>query len=186
MIPLAQSKPVAAPTARSAGFTLVELLTALVILAILLSLAAPSFIRFQRNSELRSAANGLLTALSSARIEAMKRGTRVYVQPAADENWAAGWKMYYLEGKAPDLTESVLATGPALPATVKQDNAVSSLLSGMAFDPNGVPVNVKTGNRISNGSVYFFNDAARRGLVVAMSGRMRVCDPEGQTTCKTD
>src|SRR5688500_7599105 len=45
---------------RSEGFTLIELLTTIVLAAILLAVAAPNFMAFQRNSELTSAANSML------------------------------------------------------------------------------------------------------------------------------
>lgn len=59
--------------AKQSGFTLVELMFTLVVLAILLGIGVPNFRDFVRNSRLTSAVNGLLADLNLARSEAVKR-----------------------------------------------------------------------------------------------------------------
>jgi type IV fimbrial biogenesis protein FimT len=59
--------------AKSAGFTLLEIMLVIALLAVLLGLAAPSFSDFVRNSRMTSKANDLLAALNLARTEAIKR-----------------------------------------------------------------------------------------------------------------
>ena len=53
-----------------AGFTLIELMVTLAIAAVLMMVAAPSFVGFQRNSEMTSVTNSLLAAANAARAEA--------------------------------------------------------------------------------------------------------------------
>jgi len=72
------------------GLSLVQLLTALVILAVLVSLAAPSFSRMTTEQRLRQVSNELRISLVTARAEAIKRGDTVAVLPRA-QNWRAGW-----------------------------------------------------------------------------------------------
>ena len=55
------------------GFTLWELMMALVVAGIVLSLGVPSFMEFQRNGAMTAAANDLLGAVLLARTEAVKR-----------------------------------------------------------------------------------------------------------------
>jgi type IV fimbrial biogenesis protein FimT len=57
----------------SPGFTLPELMVALVIAALLLAIATPSFSEFRLNARMTSAANDLLAAVQQARTEAAKR-----------------------------------------------------------------------------------------------------------------
>jgi type IV fimbrial biogenesis protein FimT len=59
------------------GFTLIEIMVAIVIGALLLMLGLPSFTTFQRNSEIRSTAESILNGLRSARIEATRRNAPV-------------------------------------------------------------------------------------------------------------
>jgi type IV fimbrial biogenesis protein FimT len=55
------------------GFTLWELLMTLLVAGILLSVGVPNVMEFQRNSAMTAAANDLVTAVLTARTEAVKR-----------------------------------------------------------------------------------------------------------------
>jgi len=75
--------------AKQSGFTLVEAMFVLVIAAILLSVAAPSFRDFIRNSRITGKANDLLVGLNLARSEAIKRHAPVVVCATDDASAAA-------------------------------------------------------------------------------------------------
>ncbi|KFI08227.1 GspH/FimT family pseudopilin [Massilia sp. BSC265] len=75
---------------RQRGFTLPELMTVLVIMAILGAIAAPAYGNFVATMRARSAGTDLHTALSLARSEAIKRNAEVTLAPAAG-GWPAGW-----------------------------------------------------------------------------------------------
>ena len=76
------------------GFTIVELMFVLLILAVLLALAVPSLREFQRSSDLRDATNSLVAAINAARTEAMRQGTPTLVTPLAGNDWAKGWRVF--------------------------------------------------------------------------------------------
>lgn len=91
-----------APTHRASrtmgrGFTLLEALAALGILAIIMTLAMPFYQDTLRNQQLSDAANNVVTALQLARAEALKRQTRVAVCAharslcAPSSVWNEGW-----------------------------------------------------------------------------------------------
>jgi type IV fimbrial biogenesis protein FimT len=69
-----------APLGRHAGFTLIELLVALTLLALLLTLAAPSFAQWLANARIRTTADALMTDLQFAKSEAVRRNTLVRFQ----------------------------------------------------------------------------------------------------------
>ena len=69
---------------RTAGFTLVELMIAVLILAILMAAAVPSFRDFAANSRTSAASSDLTTALSLARSEAVRRSGTVIACASAD------------------------------------------------------------------------------------------------------
>ncbi len=80
------------------GFTLIELITTLVIASILMALAAPSFSNFVKNNRLTTQANGILADLALARSEAIKRAATITVCKSTDSltcnpgaAWADGW-----------------------------------------------------------------------------------------------
>ena len=76
----------------SKGFTMIELMMVVAILAIMSALAAPSMTRLIATQRLRSVATDLHLTLVKARAEAIKRNTNVRVIPT-DGNWTAGWSI---------------------------------------------------------------------------------------------
>ena len=87
------------------GFTLIELMVAVAVLAVLASVAAPSFAPVSGRARAGAALNGLSAAFNYARSEAVKRGERVSVCRLADAqaaspscagagDWASGWLVF--------------------------------------------------------------------------------------------
>lgn len=79
-----------------AGFSLIELMIGISILAILISLALPSFRTAVQNNRIASQANELVTAFHLARSEALKRNQPVIVCASSDGEtcqgtWTDGW-----------------------------------------------------------------------------------------------
>jgi type IV fimbrial biogenesis protein FimT len=79
------------------GFTLLELMVTVSLLAVLLGLAVPAFQSAALSSQLRAAANDLVSSAYLARSEAIKRNTVVTLCVSADGvscgsgNWEQGW-----------------------------------------------------------------------------------------------
>jgi type IV fimbrial biogenesis protein FimT len=67
---------------RVRGFTLLEAMATIAVLAILLGLGVPAFTNIIRSNQIATVTNNLTSALNLARSEAMKRGVRVSVCPA--------------------------------------------------------------------------------------------------------
>lgn len=75
---------------RAAGFTMIELLVSLGVLAILLAFAGPSLSTMAASQQVRSAAYDIYSTLTHARSEALTRNVPVTVAPV-DGDWALGW-----------------------------------------------------------------------------------------------
>jgi type IV fimbrial biogenesis protein FimT len=70
--------------ARTRGFTLVELMFTVLVMAVLLGIGVPNLRDFIRNSRMTAAANDLLADLNLARSEAMKRRVPVTLCKSTD------------------------------------------------------------------------------------------------------
>lgn len=87
-----------AARAQSRGFTLIELMMALALLALLLLLGVPSFTTFLRNSEIRSTAESLVNGLRAASAEAANRNAHVAFTLAGPGD--AGWAINVVKDRA--------------------------------------------------------------------------------------
>lgn len=87
---------------RKNGFTLVELLVAIVVVTILLAMAVPAMQEFIKNNRVAAQTNRLILAIQQARSEAVKRGSATVLCAAnsdltgcsADTNWTNGWIVF--------------------------------------------------------------------------------------------
>lgn len=78
------------------GFTLVELLIVIAIVAILVAVAIPNFTETMSRNRMVAHTNELLSAVQYARAEALRRGGRVILAPTEDTNdWADGIVVFF-------------------------------------------------------------------------------------------
>ncbi len=178
----------------SRGFTLIELLTTISIAAILLAIAAPSFVQFQRNSELTSSANSFLAAVTAARAEAMKRQLTVFVVPCSTAvpacsavggtDWSQGW-IVYADG---DWNNAYTTGGTSTDVLVSQRDKLPTTVSigldntGGSVQFNGAGYLLSAGGSTQPVStlryVQFKNATETRNVLLMPGGKLRVCKPD--------
>jgi type IV fimbrial biogenesis protein FimT len=76
----------------ASGFTLIETLMVVVILAVLAGIAAPSMRAFMDSQVVKTPASDLYASLVLARSEAIKRNAAIDIVPTATD-WAQGWQV---------------------------------------------------------------------------------------------
>lgn len=95
--------------AYAGGLTLIELMTALGIAAILMAVAIPSFRNASLGSRLSASANNLLASVQLARSEAIKRNVAVTLCASADGATCAGgggWEQGWVVRSAAEVIQS--------------------------------------------------------------------------------
>jgi type IV fimbrial biogenesis protein FimT len=178
----------------AAGFTLIELMVTVSLMAIMLGIAAPSFIAFQRNADLTATANTFLGTLGATRAEAMKRGASAYLVPldSAGTDWSKGWRAFvdvngnqvYDAGTDTLINETAALEFPSSVSVTNNSSYTGFLDSGaryVRFNGSGYPI-LKTGG-FSGGALQLNNATQARAIVLNAVGRMRVCTPVTDTTC---
>lgn len=156
------------------GFTLIELMVTIAILAIVLTVAVPGFQDFVARNRLAAATNELVSALALARSEAVKRATRVTVSSA---DWTAGWQVFVDTGTAGDATDDddivlrVYQPNSNSGATITADDNFSSYIS---YLPSGV-----SDGSGGAGSGDFEICKSGQARVISISGTGRVSTASG-------
>lgn len=123
---------------RNRGFTLIELMVALSIAAVMMVYAIPSFRDFTVQREMASNVNALVAAINYARSEAVRLGGTVSVQAqnAADANneWGPGFCVTVVPGDCnTPLKVFAIAGGPTFDAIDGLNNQAT-----LSFDSRGM------------------------------------------------
>jgi len=105
---------------RLRGVTLVEVLIALCIAAVLLASAVPGFQGALERLRLTTTTNELVLAVYLARAEATARHARVAITPQVANNWASGWYVFLdaNDNGLLDAGESVVRVFDPVPANM--------------------------------------------------------------------
>jgi type IV fimbrial biogenesis protein FimT len=161
---------------RSHGVTLIELITTVGIIAILSTLAAPSFGNLRRDAERTSTVNSFVHALFLARSESIKRAQVVSIckstngSSCADSHatWQEGWIVFANANRGDhpvrDANEPVLLVNPGW-----QHGTITSNRESYSFRPFQ--------QAVVNGTIVFCDSrgsAQARAIIISQTGRPRV------------
>jgi type IV fimbrial biogenesis protein FimT len=165
------------PAGREPGYTLVELVVGLGVMAVLTAWVVPNFGHFSRNAARSSEVNQFIQAVYLARSEAIKRNGVVSLCPSRDgaacdagSPWHQGWLVFVnLDRDSPatrDADEELLHAHP--PWESGQIAANRTTLSFRPFGQSGVTA-----------TMIFCDDrgsAEARAVIISQTGRPRLAD----------
>lgn len=164
-------------TPSSSGFTLIELMVTLTVLAILVSLGMPAMADVVRNNRRTTLVNELLASLMLARADAARSGQPVIVCGVDDANSNGA-----IDAAERACTGLDWRTGWMVAAWNDAD-ADSVLDNGELLAPTRVYLNDDDGYTVT-GSAFAGSPAAGAAALMPFnrqgtSGRLTVCDPRG-------
>ena len=161
---------------KSAGTTLMELLTTLAIAAVVVTLAAPSLRTLQLDGRRTAVVNGFLHGLFLARSESIKRMKVVSVCRSGDgrrcdygaADWNVGWIVFVNSDRDDppqrDAPEEVVATSGAW-----SGGSITSNRRAYSFRP--------VSQAVVNGTIVFCDGRGSqhaRAIIISYTGRPRV------------
>ena len=159
------------------GFTLIELLVTIAISVILLTVAAPGFIDFRRNSALADAVSSFIVATSTAKASSLKTGRNSFLVPNDTAvGWRSGWFVYSDKNWNDqfDDTDEVVLTFEALSPDITLTLPTGSFNDGyIMFTGNGFP-RLKLGG-LASGRLTMSVPSRSSSLIMDTAGRVRSC-----------
>ena len=156
----------------SCGFSVVELMIAVLILSIVLAKAVPSVMDYIRDDRIRSVAEEMRDGLHAARMEAIRRNTPINFVPDA-----TGWAVVApgVAGAPDEILHARIAKTAELSLAAAASNAIATfngsgrLTSAGVF---GVDIRSSSAQCKADGG-----EARCLRLNVTTGGMIRMCDP---------
>ncbi|MBI4989123.1 MAG: GspH/FimT family pseudopilin [Rhodocyclales bacterium] len=166
------------------GFTLIELMVVITILAILATLGIPSLMEMLQNTQVRTAAESILDGLQVARSEAVRRNahTQFVLGPGT------GWTVSEINPPTSGVACGIIATiqtrsgsEGSEKATVAVTGTAGAGATSVTFTPTGWTTGSCSANPIAQinvGSIVLDSTQERpMEIRVTASGGMRMCAP---------
>ncbi len=158
----------------ASGFTLVEMMIAIAIFALLVLAALPEVRTWVQNTQIRTAGEGILNGLQLARTEAVRRNTDMELEMIGVSGWNA---KVASSGLVVQSRPSGEGSGNAV-LVVKPDGATKVTFNGLGrLVANGDASPSITEIKIDSTAI---SAASTRELCLTVSsgGAVRMCDPQ--------
>lgn len=174
---------------RGSGFTLVELMVTVSIMAILMAIGVPQMREFMLKQQVAADYENLAQAIQLAKTEALKRSGAVSICPLTSEteapacpstattDWSKGWMVFIDVADASGAPTPYVANVDT-PIKVEQGTRTGSVIYGsnlrmMRFEANGLFQN-RAPESFKIRPVNTTDDARCKRMLVSMQGRIRL------------
>jgi type IV fimbrial biogenesis protein FimT len=174
----AQGRELLTAMKSSAGFTLIELMIAITILAIMLFIALPNFAIWMQNTQIRTAGEAVLNGMQLARAEAIRRNVNVELRMDASSGWTARVVdtleviQSRLAGEGSAAALVTITPAGARTVTFNSFGSVATNLDGTA---------TVTEIKIDSAQIAAA-DSRELCILVRAGGNVRMCDPQVAVT----
>ncbi len=158
----------------ASGFTLVEMMIAIAIFALLVLAALPEVRIWVQNTQIRTAGEGILNGLQLARTEAVRRNTDVELEMIGVSGWNA---KIVSSGLVIQSRPSGEGSGSAV-IVIKPDGSTKVTFNGLGrLVSNGDASASITEIKVDSNAI---STASTRELCLTVSsgGAVRMCDPQ--------
>lgn len=162
------------------GFTLIELMVALAIATILMTVGIPSFIDQMDTNRLTAATERIYSDLKMARSESLRSNKNVWVNVQKGDNWcygltegAAACDCQVTNSEASNYCHLSRKTASNFPQITIPDQGVTFVNNITGFDPvRGIPFN--------SGSITLRSQRGKSSkIILAALGKVSFCSPSG-------
>jgi type IV fimbrial biogenesis protein FimT len=159
------------------GFTLVEIMISIAVLALLIMVGIPSFTIFIQNSRTRAAADATLNGLQTARNEAIRRNQCMQLKVVDQTGWEVATcgdaETAIMTRSAAEGTQKVVST-----ITPAGSDTVSFNGLGRVVNPNPSDNSAPFSQVVLDNSTLSATDNRQLVIVVPPGGGVRMCDPK--------
>ncbi|OGT50954.1 MAG: hypothetical protein A3F17_08185 [Gammaproteobacteria bacterium RIFCSPHIGHO2_12_FULL_41_15] len=154
------------------GITVAEATIAILIVAILVAAAVPTYLHYVETQRLKGAAEGARVLLNLARSEALKRNISIVMQIIPGSNWCYGvTTVYFCDCNSPancDLGQES--------ATIYPGTTLSTTFSGVTGQSFEVVFQPDRGDATFSGTITFTGSSGRSIVVtVIKQGLVHIC-----------
>ena len=162
---------------RIRGFTLIELMVTLAIMAVLAGLAGPSMAEFILSQKIRAISSDLHSALIKTRSEAIKRNKTITIKPIDDtKGWISGWRIL-----DPDNSDQFLGEWSS-PKGKLEIKSTPNDIQHLKYLPNGRLKSSGNNSQITNSITFEIKPS--EGSYIQSSARCVGVDPSGKPYSK--
>jgi len=167
------------PNNKSLGFSIIELLIGMTIMAVVIAIGMPSYSAWIQNTRIRTAAESIQNGLQVARAEAVKRNVSVQFVLSDGAAWLVGCET--VNSACPAIIQSRSAgEGSSGDITLATDAAFTVVFNNLgAVNASPTPF-----TRVDVDSSVAAADRPLR-ITIGVGGNIRMCDPS-TTLSSTD
>lgn len=173
------------------GFTLVEMMVAVALFALLFTFAYPSYTSYIQNAQIRTAAESMVNGLQLARAEAIRRNVNAQFQLLNTSNGGAvtggtDWSVKAATAPAPTTFDQQVQTRLENSSSSNARVGVANATGSTAANPGaGLPAAIlftgmgrlNSATAVRQIDITGVSGARRLAIVLSPGGDVRLCDP---------